>query len=245
MVSIKLREDISIRAILLTLSAFTNNEQLDMKNSFVILLLFTLVDFGNLFAQDPHRFDQEIKKFSDLTFSAGEELAIFTGSSSIRFWQDLTTDCSEIRAINTGFGGSQMSDLLYFLNEAVLRFQPKKVYIYEGDNDIWAQKSPAIILETAKQITTKIWAMDAKIEIHFISAKPSPSRWKYKKQYEAFNALLMEYCESNAQLYFVDVWNPMLNEKGRPQPHIFILDSLHMNRKGYLLWKEAICGNSK
>jgi len=211
----------------------------------LLILLLSIIVTANLNAQDPHRFDEEIKKITKLSIPEGKELAIFTGSSSIRFWENLDKDCNEIQAINTGFGGSHMSDLLYFLDQTVLRFKPAKVYIYEGDNDIAAEKEPKAILETAKQITKKILANDSDTKIHFISAKPSPSRWKYKDQYEVFNSLLKSYCESHQQLFYVDVWNTMLDDNGRPTPHVFVSDSLHMNRKGYLLWKDIVCKDSE
>lgn len=211
----------------------------------LLILLLAIIIIANLNAQDPHRFDEDIEKFTEIAVPAGEELVIFTGSSSIRFWENLDNDCYEIQTINTGFGGSHMSDLLYFLDQTVLRFKPIKVYIYEGDNDVAAEKEPIAILETSKQITEKILASNADIEIHFISAKPSPSRWEYKDQYEEFNSLLKEYCDSHPQLFYVDVWNPMLDNNGRPSPNIFISDSLHMNRAGYILWKDIICKSSE
>jgi lysophospholipase L1-like esterase len=33
----------------------------------------------------------------------------------------------------------------------------------------------------------------------------------------------------------------MLNEAGEPKPEIFVSDNLHMNRKGYELWRDAVC----
>ncbi|WP_299684740.1 GDSL-type esterase/lipase family protein [uncultured Dokdonia sp.] len=213
-----------------------------MKKIVVIFFLF-IIPFANLIAQDPNRFDEDIKKFTEIAISKGEELTVFTGSSSIRFWEQLQTDCNNTKVINTGFGGSHMSDLLYFLEETVLRFQPDHVYIYEGDNDIAAEKDLEDILKTAEQITAKILASNPKIKIHFMSAKPSPSRWKYKEKYLAFNSLLKTYCNSHKQLSYIDVWHPMLAKNGRPIPNIFISDSLHMNRQGYLLWKDIICSD--
>ena len=32
----------------------------------------------------------------------------------------------------------------------------------------------------------------------------------------------------------------MLNESGEPIPEIFLTDSLHMNEKGYAIWKKEI-----
>lgn len=191
--------------------------------------------------QNPHRFDGEIKKIAELPIPEGEGLTVFTGSSSIRMWDGIEKDCSGVPVVNTGFGGSQMSDLLFFINQTILRFQPDKVFIYEGDNDIAAEKSPDTIMKTTQQVVDKLLKSNPDMTIHFISAKPSASRWQYKEQYIQFNTLLENYCEENSQLFYVDVWNKMLGADGRPDPTIFISDSLHMNRKGYLLWKDIVC----
>jgi len=206
-------------------------------------LILLLAGTALVMAQDPHRFDEDMKKFNVMT--EPEDVVVFTGSSSIRFWDDLAIDCSDMQVINTGFGGSHMSDLLYFIDETVLRFKPSKVYIYEGDNDIAGDKRPRRVIRTTKKVTRKILASSPNTEIRYISAKPSPSRWAYKKQFKRFNALLKRYCNKQEQLDFIDVWNPMLAENGRPKPHIFIEDSLHMNRQGYLIWKDIICRDSE
>ncbi len=39
---------------------------------------------------------------------------------------------------------------------------------------------------------------------------------------------------------FVDVYQPMLDDSGQPLPEIFLRDGLHMNAKGYALWKKTI-----
>jgi len=207
----------------------------------LLILLLLLIGTINLAGQDPCRFDQEISVFNDLPVGRGQELVVFTGSSSVRMWEFLDKDCDKKQVINTGFGGSHMSDLLFFLDQTILRFRPTEVYIYEGDNDISAEKNPKDIMETTKQVVHKLLALNPAINIHFICAKPSPSRWKYKSPYEAFNALLKDYTNRHPQLFYIDVWNPMLDDQGRPTSDIFIEDSLHMNRKGYLIWKEVIC----
>ena len=211
-----------------------------MKLKFFILF-FLIIGSNHLIAQDPCRFEKEINSFNELSVAENGKTVIFTGSSSVRLWEDLDKDCSEMQVINTGFGGSHMSDLLYFLDQTVLRFRPTVVYIYEGDNDISAEKSPEDVLTTTKQVVQKLLSINPAIYIHFIAAKPSPSRWKFKTAYEAFNDLLKAYTEGHPQLFYIDVWNEMLDIQGRPTPDIFIADSLHMNRKGYLIWKEIIC----
>lgn len=54
------------------------------------------------------------------------------------------------------------------------------------------------------------------------------------------NALLNASCETNPLLTYIDAATPMLDEKGEPQPDIFIQDNLHLNKKGYDIWSKAI-----
>lgn len=190
---------------------------------------------------NPHRFDEDMQNFK--TIVTLDNVVVFTGSSSVRFWKDLQEDCPNMTTVNTGFGGSQTSDLLYFIDDAVLRFKPTKVYIYEGDNDIAEGKHPRTILRTTKKVTRKILAANPETEIYYISAKPSPSRWAYKKQYERFNTLLKNHCDKKEELNYLDIWTPMLGDNGRPIAEIFIEDSLHMNRKGYDIWKDVVCSS--
>ncbi|MDF1698349.1 MAG: GDSL-type esterase/lipase family protein [Saprospiraceae bacterium] len=211
---------------------------------FYFTILFQVIILTGLMGQDPHAFDKEIDRFDRIITSKSQDISIFTGSSSIRMWKDLAADCKNEHVINTGFGGSQMSDLLFHLERTVLRFKPRKVYIYEGDNDIAAGKSPTEILTTTKEVVKQILSALPHSTIYFISAKPSPSRWAYEQQYLAFNSLLKVYCKSHSQLKYIDVWTPMVESNSRPDPSIFIADSLHMNRKGYEMWKEIICTES-
>lgn len=210
-------------------------------NKFLFSLLFLGVSCLSLQAQDPHRFDAEIDKISQLEVPAEGNTVVFTGSSSIRFWPSVAQDCVNASIVNTGFGGSQMSDLLYFLDQTVLRFKPAKVFIYEGDNDIFAEKTVSEIMSNTQKVVSRIKEEVPGVKIYLISAKPSPARWQFKKQYERLNMAFKGYAFATNDVTFVNVWKPMLNKAGRPFPHIFIQDSLHMTGDGYKIWKESLC----
>ena len=100
---------------------------------------------------DPQRFATEIDEIKRKSFDLHSERIVFTGSSSIRFWKDLQTYYPNHQIINTGFGGSEMSDLLFHLEPTVLRFKPSKVFIYEGDNDISADAPYRLLWKTPKR----------------------------------------------------------------------------------------------
>lgn len=165
---------------------------------------------------------------------------VFTGSSSVRLWKNLQEEFPTISIINTGFGGSQASDLLIHLDELVIRYSPEKVFIYEGDNDLFSGKEAAQIMEDIDLLVTRIHQKLPETNIVLISAKPSPSRWQLKTSYIVLNDLMRQYATTHDQVNFMNVWNVMLDKSRKPIPEIFISDSLHMNEKGYAIWNKSV-----
>lgn len=223
------------------LKKFTNPIDL-MKNLLLILFVALLFITTNLFAQDPTRFQSEVDALDNKDFNINPDkpTVVFTGSSSVRMWNNLDEIFSEINVINTGFGGSQTSDLLFYLDELVLKHQPDKIFIYEGDNDIAASETRITILPEMTRLVTLIREELPNSEIYFISPKPSIARWSLKEDYEYLNKMLETVFRYTEGVTFIDVWNPMLNENGEPMNDIFLEDDLHMNSKGYEIWKSVI-----
>lgn len=208
----------------------------------LVLTLFTSITISSLYAQDPTRFKDEIKtlKSKVYNFRQGEEVYLFTGSSSIRKWGNIPEYFPGKNIINNGFGGSQMSDLLHYSKDLILKYNPTKVFIYEGDNDLGSKKTSEEVLSTTKVLVGQIEAKLPKAEIIIISPKPSLSRWALKEKYLELNSVLKKYCESKSNLSFADVWFPMLNKEGEPIEDIFVEDGLHMNSKGYDIWAKVL-----
>jgi lysophospholipase L1-like esterase len=55
------------------------------------------------------------------------------------------------------------------------------------------------------------------------------------------NQLIEQVCNSELNCTYIDVANKLLND-GLPKQNIFIEDGLHLNKKGYQLWSEAVVG---
>ena len=193
-------------------------------------------------AQNPEDFSEEvieIQKRVDSTLDTTKPIIVFTGSSSVRLWEDLQERFPEHQILNTGFGGSQSSDLEKHLNSLVLKYNPVRVFIYEGDNDINAGKRPKPILETMERIVETIQKQPSSPDIVLISAKPSISRWKLRGKYRRLNRKLDKFAESTEKVYFADVWHPMLDGK-KLKRNLFISDGLHMNKMGYDIWSDVL-----
>lgn len=206
-----------------------------------IIIVFLFVTLAG-YSQDPNRFKEEvgvIQKKYDTLWDSSKETIVFTGSSSIRFWRNLESIFPNRQIVNSGFGGSQASDLLAFSEELIQRFNPYKVFIYEGDNDISASKKPKDIINTIEGIIKKIRTKNNTVQIVLIAAKPSISRWHLKRNYKRLNRKFKKLSKKDNLLEFADVWRPML-QNGQVIKDIFIEDGLHMNAKGYDIWFSVI-----
>lgn len=203
----------------------------------IILLLITSID---LFGQDPLRFAEEVKKFENASVQyPAQNRIVFTGSSSIRLWVDFKSYFPEHNVINTGFGGSETSDLIYYKDLLISQFNPKQVFIYEGDNDVNSGKSGLQILADMNKLVNDL--LEEGVEnIVIIAPKPSVARWELKEKYEKVNASFKAMADLSPNIQFADVWTPMLNADGMVKKDIFLEDNLHMNKKGYDIWIKVI-----
>jgi lysophospholipase L1-like esterase len=192
-------------------------------------------------AQDPTRFQKEIDaiKINDTAYK-NKSVILFTGSSTIRMWKSLHIDFENKPVVNHGFGGSEMSDLLYYADDLILSYQPSQIFIYEGDNDISAGKTTQQIIAAADSLLKKIRMKMPQVPVYFISAKPSKARWHLQKKYIDFNSSLKSFVSKKKNVYFLDLWKPMIDGNGVVFQDIFIEDGLHMNAKGYAIWKKEI-----
>lgn len=206
-----------------------------------VFALFSLI----LFLQDnpdPLRFKEEIASYlqADKSNPPPDGCYLFIGSSSMRMWKSLQEDFTGYPVINRGFGGSHFSDAIYYFDDLVHAYNPSKIIIYEGDNDIASSKSPNKIRKDLKTLLGMIRDNLDQPEIAIISAKPSPRRWELKDKYEKLNTKFKDLASKSQDLTYIDVYTFMLNDKGRPDPKLFLEDSLHMTQKGYTIWEEQI-----
>jgi lysophospholipase L1-like esterase len=193
-------------------------------------------------AQDPNRFNDQVEELynREYNFSPNKKLALFTGSSSVRMWNDVQERFPKYNVINNGFGGSHFSDLIYFYDKLIAKHNADYILIYEGDNDIASEKSAAEIMRGAKKLRKMIAEDFPDVTVVFIAPKPSIARWNLKKQYERVNKKLKKFTNRKKNTEFADVWNAMLDENGKVYDDIFIEDNLHMNKKGYDIWENVI-----
>lgn len=79
-----------------------------------------------------------------------------------------------------------------------------------------------------------------KVPIAFIALKPSPSRANLMGKMVDANTMIKDFLRTKNNTAFIDVYAKMLNADGTPIKDIFLEDNLHMNAKGYAIWKKII-----
>ena len=168
---------------------------------------------------------------------------LFVGSSSFNYWKDISNYFPGYPIINRGFGGSSLTDIIHFNQETILKYKPKQIYIYCGENDIAASDTitPQIVFERFKTLYTIIRThLGNKIPVMYVSIKPSVARWTMEEKFVTANTLIRDFINKQKHTQFLDVHSAMLDTSGMVFKDIFIADKLHMNAKGYAIWQKII-----
>jgi lysophospholipase L1-like esterase len=192
----------------------------------------------------PARFEKAIQAFelADSKSTPPPGQIVCVGSSSMVGWHgSILQDLAPLKVIPRGFGGSNMNDALHYVDRVVLRYRPRAVVLYEGDNDIAQGITPARIAETFRAFAGAIHKAQPDTRIYVLSIKPSPSRVAlWPKAVEA-NAMLRAACAADPKhLTFVSIVESMTGPDGVVKPEIFKADRLHMNPAGYALWRDVV-----
>ena len=141
--------------------------------------LFILLLSANYCMAQGWQFADEIKEFKkeDSAHFPMKNSILFVGSSSFRFWKDVNSYFPEYPIINRGFGGSHLADSVHFAPRIVLKYKPRLVVLYAGDNDIAAKKSPEKIAADFREFATLVHKDLPATKIVFLSIKPSVNSW--------------------------------------------------------------------
>ncbi|WP_339731457.1 SGNH/GDSL hydrolase family protein [uncultured Gimesia sp.] len=211
----------------------------------VTLALLCFVSQNGLAAEkqkhDYDRWEKSISQFEKQDQKQGikKNGVLFAGSSSVRLW-DLDKYFPELKAINRGFGGSEIVDSTHFADRIILKHEPKLIFLYAGDNDLSRKKSPEEVASDFQKFVATVHKTLPQTKIVFIAVKPSLKRWNLAETIKKANQLIADQCANNCLLEYADVWKPMLGADGKPRPELFKSDGLHLNHAGYLVWGKAV-----
>jgi len=164
----------------------------------------------------------------------------FIGSSTIARWRTLQPDFRGQPVFNRGFGGSQISDAVYFADRIVIPYAPKMIFLRSGGNDLWAGKTPETVFADFRDFVDRVHAQLPGTEIVFISLSPSVARWKQHEKELAVNHLAKNFAAQTPHVTYIETYDLPLGANGQPRKELFVSDGLHFNATGYKLLAERV-----
>lgn len=191
-----------------------------------------------------HPFQKEIDAFvlqDSLHPPVGQPI-LCIGSSSFTKWKDIEAYFPGMGMLNRGFGGSSLPDVIHYAPQVIFPYHPRQILIYCGENDIAATPQPSTqtVVKRCKELLRLIRSKWKEVPIIYISIKPSPLRWNLEASFVEANRGIQRYMRKQKNMQLLDVHSAMLTATGEPRPELYISDRLHMNEKGYEIWKNLL-----
>ena len=175
---------------------------------------------------------------------------LFVGDSYFDFWRDsrgsdtggtYLTDTAGINCENVGIGGTRFDQWIDYFDVLVKGFNPKKVVIHLGTNDLNVGKSLQKTMEDMKTLTQLIHEQLPQTEVYVLTYEPTllfDNRWnEVGKEY---NEQLKAYAEGVDYLTVIDTAAEFTDSvTGKVKSGYNSSDGLHLsNTLGYpAFWK--------
>jgi lysophospholipase L1-like esterase len=203
--------------------------------AFVLVLLLSALITHAQAPPQAHRFEKDIAAFeaADQKNPPPRGAILFAGDSTFTRWKAIHEDLPEYTVINRGFGGSQMSDLLYFTDRIVIPYKPRLIIVQEGGNDLHSGRTPEQLLSDVKAFVEKVQRDLPGIPIAIGGLAPNPARWNEVETRKRSDQLIKEYVATQKNVTFIDFFDAFLGPDGKPREDLFVEDRMHPSVLGY------------
>ncbi|MGB3511113.1 MAG: GDSL-type esterase/lipase family protein [Microcoleaceae cyanobacterium] len=155
-------------------------------------------------------------------------------------WKELL---AHPRVINRGIAGDTTDGVLNRLDQ-ILKFQPEKIFLMIGINDLIKGRSITEVYNFYNRILIEIQKKSPNTRVWIQSVLPiNQKRDAYglnldNESVKAFNSKLITLAK-DFQFTYIDLFSILANEQNQLDEQ-YTLDGLHLNGQGYLVWKQVI-----
>lgn len=220
------------------------NVQNPLKLIRIIAIFLFVFCLKNIHAQRSLPFWNEIQAFKtadSISFPAKNQV-LFVGSSSFRLWKTLKQDFPKHKILNRSFGGATLKDQIQYRYDVIFPYHPRQIVMYCGENDFAESDtvSSEIVVERFITLFRLIRSNYPDVPFAYVAMKPSPSRIHLQSKMKEANEQIKVYLQDKKKSVFIDVYSAMLNADGSIKNELFVEDRLHMNDKGYEIWRSLI-----
>lgn len=212
---------------------------------FIVLILLSSVG-----AQNPHQ--EQIDKWLeyDSLNPPADDPILVVGDSAIRFWESLKRDFADYEILQRGFGGARLTDLSYFVNDVVLRYDPLAIVTDAGLNDYRHDSATSSqifnrYVEFVDLVHTGQDQSRPPIPILHMGLMPTIGHADvWDSIVLPANLRISDHAAGDDSLYYLDVATPMLatalGPGQPPSPDLFIIDGVHLTAAGYTIWSDVL-----
>lgn len=213
----------------------------------LFLFLFLLSILGNFFlighyiTFDHNKVRVETKTRKVVTVSPNY---LFLGDSITEMY-DLEKYFPDDPVVNSGVGGNTTDDILEDMQQRVYQYNPSKVFLLIGTNDLQDGKTPDEIFENIKRIVEGIQENRPEAKIYLESIYPvnrnfenSGAQDRHNEDIKEINKKIEEYCMEE-DLTYIDLYSVLEDENGDLRAE-YTNEGLHLSEEGYDIVTETL-----
>lgn len=163
---------------------------------------------------------------------------LFLGDS-ITEQYDLDEYFPEMNVVNSGISGNQTKNILDDLKNRAYQYNPSKLFLLIGTNDIQAGVSEEEIIENIEEILSELKKNRPYAELYLEAIYPvdedqEGSQTRTNEEIKSINQSLKDYCEKE-KITFIDTFNLLLDSEGDEMQikSEYTKDGLHITDEGY------------
>ena len=202
---------------------------------FVCVLLLFLIGVGvySLFIPPKEKIVTKEK-----TIVVVDDNYLFLGDSLTEYY-DLDKYYKDLPVVNSGISGNITEDILNDMDHRVYQYNPSKVFLLIGTNDIQKGISSSEIVDHIKEILTDIHDNRPYAELYLESLYPvdedkDASRDRTNEEIIEINKKLKKYCKDK-DIVYIDLFQELVDEEDENIriKDEYSEDGLHLTDEGY------------
>ncbi len=210
----------------------------------LVMIIFALI----LINSRIHRIEQMIKPTEPVTYYVNPKTIFFGDSITSRY--DLNKFFENSSYINKGIGGEKTADLLERMKESIYDYNPQRVVLLIGTNDLSANIPLDEIASNISLIIKKIQKNNSQTEVFVESVLPVSKEENADKvdldavgrrnndDIKKLNEMIRLVCEKTGATY-IDAYDEFTDKNDNLKLE-YTVEGLHLNDAGYQKQTEVI-----
>lgn len=166
--------------------------------------------------------------------------ALFIGSSIFQQWTTLAQDMHPVPVVNQAFGGSRTWDVLYFMEQLVIPYQPRSVFFYCGSNDFVFVDDPEGIANRFRAFVDRLHESLPGTPVFYVSINRVPEKQAKWDLVDEANLRTAAWAHQHPLVTYIDMTPAFFNPDATPRTELFVEDMLHFKPESYSEFRNVI-----